>query len=89
LGNSQNCCSEVEEKTRETVVRGLRPRTTVSRVSSLPINSYSTASLEQQKGMSDLLSNFSKGDTSDATAVQEEFNNDLDGLDTVLQEIGK
>jgi hypothetical protein len=51
------------------------------------INTYSTASLEQQKGMSDLLSNFSKGDTSDATA-EEEFNNDLDGLDTVLQEIG-
>ncbi|XP_061180197.1 zinc finger MYM-type protein 3-like [Saccostrea echinata] len=49
------------------------------------INNYSTASINQQKGMSDLLSNFSKGKTTDAA---EEVNDDLGGLENVLQQIG-
>lgn len=56
------------------------------------INNYSTASINQQKSMSDLLSNFSKGATSEASEEinndVHEVNNDLPGLDNVLQEIG-
>ena len=50
------------------------------------MNNYSTASLNQQKDMSDQVVIFSKA--SETVGTPQEFSENFDGLDTVFQDIG-